>query len=130
MSSTSSSIGTALAAIVIGAGSGGAVICAILIAAYGMPRGPQSAFADVVLGGAATGLAAAAVAGFLAARRLGAWRSLLVAIIAVSGAALVAVLTTVADMAAGRPGLLTLAVLCAVMIAAAARLRPVPGEAT
>lgn len=127
MSSTSSSIGTALAAIGIGAGSGGALICAILIAAYGMPRGPQSTFADVVLGGAATGLVAAAIAGFLAARRLGAWRSLLVAIIAVSGAALVAVLTTVADIAAGRQGLLVLAVLCTILIAAAVRLRPAAG---
>jgi hypothetical protein len=122
-------VATALAAIAIGAASGGAVICAVLAAAHGMPRGAESAFANIVLGGAAAGLATAASVGFALARRLGVWRSLLAAIIAVSGAALVAVLTTVADIAAGRTGLLVLGVLCAAIIAGAARLRPAESTA-
>jgi hypothetical protein len=124
LSSTSSPIGIAVASIAIGAASGGAIVTGILIAGYGMPRGPETAFANLVIGGAAGALAVAAIAGFASARRLGTWRSLLVAIIAVSGTALITVLTTVADMALGRSGLLLLAVLCAVVFAAAVKLRP------
>jgi hypothetical protein len=124
VSSTSSSVRTAVTSVAIGAASGGAIVTGILIAAYGMPRGPQTPFANLVIGGAAASLAVAAFVGFVCARRLSAWRALLVAIIAVSGAALFTVLTTVADMALGRTGLLVLAVICAVVIAAAAKLRP------
>jgi hypothetical protein len=124
VSSTSDVVGTAVAAIALGSASGGVIVTFILIAAYGMPRGAQTPFADIVIGGAVTALAVAAVIGFLAARRLGTWRSLLTAIIAVSGAALFTVFTTVADMALGRPGLLVLGVICAAVIAIAVKLRP------
>jgi hypothetical protein len=100
------------------------LVTGTLIAGYGMARGPQTAFADLVLAGAAASLGVAAFVGFVSARRLGTWRSLLVAIIAVSGAALFTVFTTVADMALGRTGLLALAVLCAVILVAALKLKP------
>jgi hypothetical protein len=130
VSSTSSRIGSAIAAIAMGAATGGVIICGFLIGAYGMPRGAQTPFANLVLVGAAAGLVVAALTGFWAARNLGAWRALLVAIISVSGAALFTALTTVADIAAGRPGLLALAILCAVVIAVAARFRPAPQPAS
>ncbi len=50
-----------------------------------MPRGPQSAFADLTLGAAFASLAIAAGVGFGLARPLGVWRALLTAMIAVSG---------------------------------------------
>jgi hypothetical protein len=115
-------IGTALAAVSIGAAAGGALLCLILAAAHDMPRGADSRFADVALGGAAAGLSFAAAVGFALARRLGVWRAALVAMIAVSGAALVTVLTTAADIALGRTGLLLLALLCIGVIAGARRL--------
>ena len=122
--SSTSSTGTALAAIVIGGASGGALICAVLAAAHGLPRGPDSAFSDIALGAATAGLAGAAAVAFGLARPLGMMRSLLAAIVAVSGAALVAALTPVADITAGRTGLVVLAGVCGAIIIAAARLRP------
>lgn len=123
MSSTSSNIRTAIAAIAVGSASGGALISAALAVAYGMPRGPQSAFANVAITSAGAGLIGAAVVAFVLAKSLGTWRSLLAGIIAVSGASLVAVMTTIADGTAGRAGLIALTVLCGVVIVAASRYR-------
>ena len=126
MSSTSdplSGAGIALAAIGTGAAAGGLVVCAVLAAAYGLPRGPESTFAALTLTGAACSLFVGAAAGFLAGRPLGTWRALLTGIVAASGAALVAILTTVADMLAGRGGLVGLGALCLLVLVLLARMR-------
>jgi hypothetical protein len=114
--------GTALAAIVIGAASGGALLCTVLIAAHDMPRGVDTPFADIVLAAAAGGLTVAAGAAGLVGRGLGAWRRAVVAMIAAAGTALVGVLTTAADMAGGRAGLAVLGGLCLGAILLAARV--------
>jgi hypothetical protein len=115
---------TALAAIVAGAASGGAVVCVVLAVAHGMVRGADQPFADVALGGAAAGLVVAASVAFLIGRPLGTWRAFAVAISAVAGSALVAVLTLPVDMAAGRGGLLAMAGLCLAALAGVWRMRP------
>ncbi len=104
--------GTALAAIVTGAASGGFLLCIVLVAAHGMPRGVDSAFANIVLLAAAGGLTVAAGVASLVGRTLGGWRRAVVAMIAAAGTALVGVLTTAADMAGGRLGLAVLGGLC------------------
>jgi hypothetical protein len=105
-------IGTVLAAIIIGAAAGGALLCAVLVAAHDMPRGVDTPFANIVITAAAAGLTvAAAVAGTIG-RSLGPWRRIVVAMIAAAGTALVGVLTTAADMAGGRTGLAVLGALC------------------
>ena len=114
--------GTVLAAIVIGAASGGALLCLVLISAHDMPRGVDSAFADIVLAGAAGGLTVAAGVGAIVGRSLGAWRRIVVAMIAAAGTALVGVLTTAADMAGGRAGLAVLGALCLGAILLARRI--------
>ena len=115
--------GTALAAIVIGGASGGALLCLVLAATHGMPRGTDTPFARLAIGAGAAGLALAAVTGFVLARPLGVWRSAVSSMVAVAGTALVGVLTPVADMLGGTFGLLVLAVLCVAFIAVAWRLR-------
>jgi len=113
---------TALAAIVAGAASGGAVVCVVLAVAHGMARGADQPFADVALGGAAAGLVIAAGVAFLVGRPLGTWRAFAVAISAVAGSALVAVVTLPVDMAAGRVGLLAMAGLCLAALAGVWRM--------
>jgi hypothetical protein len=103
---------TAIAAIVAGAASGGAVVSVVLAGAHGMARGADQPFADIALGGGAAGLVIAAAVAFLVGRPLGAWRAAAVAVSAVAGCALVTVLTLPVDMATGRTGLWVLAGLC------------------
>ena len=114
--------GTALAAIIIGGASGGLLLCLFLTAAHGMPRGVDSTFANIAIGVGAAGLALAATVAFRLARRLGVWRSAVSAMVAVAAAALVGVLTTAADMAAGTIGLLALAAACVTAIVGAHRV--------
>jgi len=104
--------GTVLAAIVIGAASGGALLCTVLVAAHDMPRGVDTPFANIVLAAAAGGLTVAAAVAGLVGRSLGAWRRAVVAMIAAAGTALVGVLTTAADLAGGRAGLAVLGAAC------------------
>jgi hypothetical protein len=59
-------------------------------------------------------------------RPLGAWRRLVVAMIAAAGTALVGVLTTAADMAGGRAGLAVLGGLCLAAILLARRVLLAP----
>jgi len=113
---------TAVAAIVAGAASGGAVVSAVLAMAHGMTRGADQPFADIALGGAAAALATAAGVAFLVGRPLGTWRAFGVAVSAVAGCALVTVMTLPVDMAAGRPGLFALAGLCFAALAFVARV--------
>ena len=63
--------GTALAAIIIGGATGGSLLCAVLAATHGMPRGVDTPFANIALGAGAAGLALAAAVAFRLARRLG-----------------------------------------------------------
>lgn len=114
--------GTVLAAIVIGAASGGALLCVVLIAAHGLPRGVDTAFADIVILGAAAGLVLGAGVAGVVGWSLGPWRRLVVGMIAAAGTALVGVLTTVADIAGGRGGLAALGVLCLAAILLARRI--------
>lgn len=123
MSSTSRA-GSALGAVAAGSAAGGALICVVLAAGHGMERGVDSTFADIALASAALGLAAAFFCGFALARPLGMMRALLAGIISVSGAALVAALTPVADVTAGRVGLLALLLLCLALGALGVRSRP------
>jgi hypothetical protein len=121
--------GTALTAIVVGGGSGGALLCLALAAAHGMPRGPDTTFANIAIGAGVAGLTSAAGIGFALARPLGVWRAAVSAMVSLAGAALVGVLTTAADIAGGIVGLLVLAALCIGVSFGAWRLRPVKGEA-
>lgn len=113
----------ALGSIVIGAGAGGALMCLVLFGSYWMARGPESGFAVVAMLALAGGLVAAAVVAGVVARTLGTlFRRVMVAMIAVAGAAFIGLLTTVADMIAGKAGLLALAALCVGAMAGARRL--------
>lgn len=113
----------ALGSIVIGAGTGGALMCLVLFGSYWMARGPQSGFAVVALLALAGGLVAAAVVAGSVARALGTvLRRIMVAMIAIAGAAFIGLLTTVADMIAGKVGLLALAALCLGAVVGARRL--------
>ena len=105
-------LGTALAAIVIGAAAGGALVCGVLIAVHELPRGADTPFAGIILGTGAAGLGCAALVAFTIARALGVWRAAGAAMTGVAGTALVVVLTTPADIAAGRLGLAVLGALC------------------
>jgi hypothetical protein len=82
----------------------------VLIAVHEMPR--SSGFAGLVLATGAAGLGCAALVAFTIARTLGVWRAAGAAMSGVAGAALVVVLTTPADIAAGRLGLAALGALC------------------
>ena len=113
---------TALAAMLAGAASGGAVVCVVLAVAHGMVRGKDQPFADIALGGAAAGLAVAAAVAFVVGRPLGTWRAFAVAISAVAGSALVTVLTLPIDLVAGRTGLFVMAGLCLAALAGAWRM--------
>jgi len=98
-------------------------VCVVLFAAYDLPRGPTSAFSNIALVAAVAGLAVAAgVTVTLARAALGPWHAALAAMVAVAGAALITALTTAADLALGRPGLLALLALCVAVIALAYRL--------
>ena len=120
--------GTALTGIAVGGGAGGALLCLVLVATHGMPRGPDTPFAGIAIGALATSLTAAAGIGFWIARPLGVWRAAVAAMVALAGAALAGVLTTAADIAAGIIGLLVLATLCGGVAVVAWRIRPLRGE--
>lgn len=121
--------GTALTAIVVGGGSGGALLCLVLAAAHAMPRGPDTPFSRIAIGGLAASMTCAIAVGFALARPLGVWRAAVSAMVALAGAALVGVLTTAADIALGRAGLLILAALCVGVASGAWRIRPLRGDA-
>jgi hypothetical protein len=114
---------------VVGGGSGGALLCLVLVAAHGMPRGPDTAFSRIAIGGLATSMTSAIGIGFALARPLGVWRAAVSAMVSLAGAALVGVLTTAADIAGGVVGLLILAALCIGVAFGAWRMRPARGEA-
>jgi len=113
---------------VAGAGAGGALISLVLAATRGMPRGPNEPFTNIALGAMVSSLAVAVGVAFIIGRRISVWRGILVAMPAMAGTALVAVLTTVADQNLGRPGLLALAALCigAIVFARRVFLAPAP----
>ena len=115
--------GVGLASIVTGAAAGGTLVSVVLALAYGLPRGPDSLFATLTLAGAFGALVVAAAVAFYAARPLGTWKGLLTAMVAIAGAALAAILTTVADQVAGRAGLVGLAALCGLLLFAGLRFR-------
>ena len=84
----------------------------MLVAVHDMPRGAETAFAGVLLATAAAGLGCAALVAFTIARALGVWRAAGAAMSGVAGTALVVVLTTPADIAAGRIGIAVLGIVC------------------
>jgi hypothetical protein len=115
-------LSTALAAVLIGATAGGAVLCLVLLSTYWMTRGPDSTFAQIVVLGGAGGLIAGATVAWAVGRALGTWRRATAATVAAAGTAFVGVLTTVADMVGGPGGLIALAALCIMAMVAAYRL--------
>jgi len=115
-------VGTALGAIIVGGAAGGLLLCVVLALAHGMRGTADATFARLAIGAALSGLAVAALVGGALARRLGVWRSAVSAMVALAGAALVGVLTTAADMAAGALGLVGLASLCVAAMAGAWRI--------
>lgn len=95
----------------------------MLFAAYSLPRGPTSAFSNIALLAAVAGLVVAAgLTVTLARATLGTWHASLAAMVAAAGAALVTALTTAADLALGRIGLLALLGACLAVLALAYRL--------
>lgn len=116
-------MGIALGSIIIGAGTGGALMCLLMFGSYWMVRGPQGAFATIAMVAFAGGLISAGIVGGAVSRALGSpLRRIMVAMIAVAGAAFVGVLTTIADMLGGRMGLAVLGTLCLAGILGARRL--------
>ncbi len=115
-------LGAVLAAVVIGGAAGGAVVCLGLVAFYPRRLAADPAFADLAIGAGAAGLLTAALVALAIARPAGPWRAVVAAMAGVSLAALLTVLTAVADQAAGRLGLLVLAGLCVAIILGARRL--------
>lgn len=114
----------------IGAAVGGCLISLVLLGAYWLPRS-ENLFGTIALGGGAAGLLGAAATGFLIGRPLGSWRSALVAMIAMAGAAFVGILTTLFDMFLHEAGLALLALGCIGVALAARRLfhHQTPGDA-
>ena len=113
----------ALGSIIIGAGTGGALMCILLFASYWMARGPAGAFATVAVVAFAGGLVSAAVVGGAVSRGLGSpFRRIMVATISVAGTAFIGILTTVADMLGGKAGLAVLGGLCLAAMLGARRL--------
>jgi len=95
----------------------------VLFAVYDLPRGPTSAFSNIALLGAVAGLVVAAgLTVTLARAALGTWHASLAAMVAAAGAALVTALTTAADLALGRFGLLALLAVCVAVLVLAYRL--------
>lgn len=102
-------MGIALGSVVIGAGTGGALMCVLMLGSYWMVRGPQGAFATIAMVAFAGGLISAGIMGGVVARTLGSpLRRIMVA--------------TIADMLAGRIGLAVLGTLCLAGILGARRL--------
>ena len=115
-------VGLAVGSIVVGAGAGGVLMCLVLAASYWMIRSSDSRFVTVAGLAGAGGLVAAAAVGAVVSRGLGTpWRRVIVATISVAAAALIGALTTLADMIAGKTGLLVLGGLCALAIGVAWR---------
>lgn len=115
-------LGTALGAVAIGASTGGALVCLVLFALWGMTRGPQSPFAGLIVTGAFSGLVAAVAIAWTLSRPLPAVKRVLACGMAMAGTMLVVLLTTLADTLLPRYGLLILAVLCVALIVVAHRL--------
>lgn len=113
-----------MASIVIGSATGGAVTCLVLLASYGLVHGAESGAVAAVVGlGGFGGVAAGGGIAWVLGRSLGnPWRRAMLAMMGVMGSALLVFLTTVADLVAGRWGLVTLAAACVVAIAVAHRL--------
>jgi len=116
-----SPIRTALAAVGTGAAAGGIALSLFLYAVWDMARGESTPRADVILLGGAAGLATAVLVTWLRARGLNPWHRAMAAAVGMAGAMVAGVLTTVADMAWPRNGLLVLAAACAAVGALAWR---------
>ena len=115
-------LGVALAGVVIGGATGGAIVCLVLTALHDATRGSPVYLNLLFLGGAGGLIAAAAVA-WTVGRQVGnPFRRAMVAMVAVAGAAFVGALTVVADAAAGRAGLLGLTAACLAALGLAYRL--------
>ena len=112
----------ALGSALIGAASGGAVLCLALLA-YAPDRGaPAANFLPVLVAGLG-GLAAGGIVAWALSRPLGnAWRRTMVTMMGVMGSAVVAGFTVPAHGAWGTWGLAGLFALCMAAIAAAWRL--------
>ncbi len=115
-------LGAVLAGISIGGAAGGTVVCLGLAAFYPQRLAGDPAFADLAIGAGAAGLLTAALVALAIARSAGPWRSMVAAMAGVSGAALITVLTTIADQVGGRAGLFVLGGLCVATILGARRL--------
>ncbi len=114
-------VAAAIGSVVIGAATGGAIICLVLVALHESPRTSPS-FLNALFAGGVGGLLAAGLVAWLLARSLvNPLRRAMTAMVALGGAAFVGALTIVADAAAGRPGLLGLTGLCVVTMAWAGR---------
>lgn len=105
-------------------------MCLVLFSSYFMVRSPDQGYAAMLaLAGGGGLVAAAIVAAAVAHRLLTPWRRVIVATIALAAAAFIGMLTTVADMLAGRIGLLALGGLCLLAIGAAWRFLLAPRRA-
>jgi len=112
----------ALGSALIGAASGGAVLCLALLAYAPNPSAPAANFLPVLVAGLG-GLAAGGTVAWTLSRPLGnPWRRSMVAMMGVMGSALVGGFTVPAHGAWGTWGLAGLFALCMAAIAAAWRL--------
>ena len=106
----------------IGAASGGAVLCLALLGYRPTPADPAENAAPVLLAGLG-GLAAGAIVAWTLSRDVGdRWRRTTVAMMGVMGAALLGALTVPAHSAWGSRGLAVMFGLCLAAIAATWRL--------
>ena len=106
----------------IGGASGGAVVCLTLAGAYELRTTGDADFGAVALAAGVAGMVVAAAIGGLLGRRLGPLRATGLGALALIGAMFVTLLTTAADMALGRIGLVVLALVCVVVIVGARRI--------
>ena len=105
-------------------------MCLVLFATYFMVRTPDGRFAPIAGLALSGGLATAALVAARIARALGSvMRRIMVAMIAVAGAAFIGFLTTAADMLGGKAGLAVLGALCIGAIASARGLVAGPASA-
>ncbi len=88
----------------------------MLFGLHDLSRG-TAFYVNVLFAGGAGGLIVAASVGWMVGRAVtNVWRRAMTAMVALAGAAFVAMLTIVADAAAGSRGLLVLATLCLAML--------------
>ena len=119
---SSGGLRAALGSAVIGAASGGAVLCLALLAYRPDPADPTANAAPVLAAGLG-GLAAGAIVAWSLARNVGdVWRRTSVAMMGLMGAALLGALTMPVHRSAGTAGLLLLFAVCLAIMAAAWRL--------